>query len=71
MPDTPKTNHNNIKTSKNKPQKHNFAIFKNNPLFFINFLFFLTYSFCFWKAAFAENTIKMVFSENTAFQKHS
>ena len=34
MPDTPKTNHNKIKTSKkNKPPKHHFAMFQNNPLF--------------------------------------
>ena len=39
MPDIPKTNHNNIKTSK-QTQKHHFAMFKNNPQFFINFLFF-------------------------------
>ena len=51
MPDTPKTNLFNIKTSKKQnPKKHHFAMFKNNPLFFINFLFFSTYSFCFWKA---------------------
>ena len=28
MPNTPKTNHNNIKTSKNKPKKHHFAMIK-------------------------------------------
>ena len=72
MPDTPKTNHNNIKISKKKPKKHHCAMFKNNPLFFINFLFFFQHTvFAFEKLCFAENTIKIVVSENTAFQKHS
>ena len=39
-----------LKPQKNQTQKTPFAMFKNNPLFFINFLFFSTYSFCFWKA---------------------
>ena len=67
MPDRPKTNHNNIKTQKNKPPKHHFAMFKNNPLFFINFLFFQHTVFASEKLCFAENTIKIVFSE----KKHS
>ena len=66
MPDTPKTNLFNIKTSKNKPKKHHFAMFKNNPLFFTNFLFFSTYSFCFWKAVFCWKHYK-----NSVFRKHS
>ena len=62
----------NIKTSKKQtPKKHHFAMFKNNPLFFMNFLFFQHRVFVFEKLWFAENTIKIVFSGNTAFQKHS
>ena len=65
MPDTPKTNLLNIKTSKkNQTQKTPFAMFKNNPLFFINFLFFSTYSFCFWKAVFCWKHYK-----NSVFRK--
>ena len=59
-----------LKPQKKTNPKHHFAMFKSNPLFFIIFCFFLTYRFCFWKAVFAENTIKIVFSEkNTAFKK--
>ena len=48
-------------------------MFKNNPLIFHKFLFFFNIPFfAFEKLCFAENTIKIVFSEkNTAFQKHS
>ena len=46
-------------------------MFKNNPLSFINFLFFQHTMFAFEKLCFAESTIKIVFSENTAFQKHN
>ena len=67
IPDTPKTNLLILKPHK----KHHFAMFKNNPLFFINFLFFQHTVFVFEKLCFAENTIKIVFSGNTAFQKHS
>ena len=66
MPDTPKTNLLILKPQKNKPKKHHFAMFKNNPLFFINFLFFSTYSFCFWKAVFCWKHYK-----NSVFRKHS
>ena len=69
MPNTPKTNHTNIKTSKNKPKKHHFAMFKNNPPFFINFLFFQHTVFAFEKLCFAENTIKIVFSAKHSFSK--
>ena len=69
MPDTPKTNLFNIKTSKNKPKQHHFAMFKNNPLFFINFLFFQHTVFIFEKLCFAENTIKIVFSGKHSFSK--
>ena len=47
-----------LKPQKNKPKKHHFAMFKNNPLFFINFLFFQHTVFAFEKLCFAENTIK-------------
>ena len=70
-PDIPKTNLLILTPQKQTPKKHHFAMFKNNPQFFINFLFFSTYSFVFEKLCFAENTIKIVFSGNTAFQKHS
>ena len=51
IPDTPKTNLLTWKPyNKQTQKKHHFSMFKNNPLFFINFLFFFsTYSFCFWK----------------------
>ena len=39
-------------------------MFENNPLFFINFLFFWTYSFCFWKAVFCWKHYK-----NSVFRK--
>ena len=72
MPDTPKTNLLILKPPKKQtPKKHHFAMFKNNPLFFMNFLFFQHRVFVFEKLCFAENTIKIVFSGNTAFQKHS
>ena len=38
-------------------------MFKNNPLFSINFLFFQHTIFAFEKLCFAENTIKIVLSE--------
>ena len=69
MPDTPKRNLFILKPQKNKPQKHHFAMFKNNPLFFMNFLFISTYSFVFEKLCFAENTIKIVFSGKHSFSK--
>ena len=70
MPNTPKTNHNNTKTSKKtNPRKHHFAMFKNNPQFFIKFLLFSTYHFAFEKLCFAENTFKIVFSIKHSFSK--
>ena len=36
-----------LKPQKTNPKKHLFAMFKKNRLFFINFLFFSSYSFCF------------------------
>ena len=44
-------------------------MFKNNPLFFI--FFFSTYHFAFEKLCFAENTIKIVFSEKTQLFKNT
>ena len=44
-------------------------MFKNNPLFFINFLFFQHTAFTFEKLCFAENTIKIVLSEKNSFSK--
>ena len=44
-------------------------MFKNNPLFFINFLFFQHTVFVFEKLCFAENTIKIVFSGKHSFSK--
>ena len=64
IPDTPKPNLLILKPQKNKPKKHHFAMFKNNPLFFINVLFFSTYSFCFWKAVFCWKHYK-----NSVFRK--
>ena len=44
-------------------------MFKNNPLFFINFLFFSTYHFCFWKAVFCWKHYKnSVFSKTQLFK---
>ena len=69
IPDTPKTNLLIVKPQKSKPQKHHFAMFKNNPLFFINFLFFQHTVFVFEKLCFAENTIKIVFSGKHSFSE--
>ena len=45
-------------------------MFKNNPLFFINFLFFFQHTvFVFENLCFAENTIKIVFSGKHSFSK--
>ena len=68
MPDTPKRHHNNIKTSK-KTKKHHLAMFKNNPLFFINVLFCSTYIFCFWRAVFFWKYYKQMFSAKHSFSK--
>ena len=42
---------------------------KNNPLFFINFLFFQHTVFVFEELCFVENTIKIVFSGKHSFSK--
>ena len=69
MADTPKRNYNNIKTSKQKPPKYHFAMFKNNPLFFINFLFCSTCRLCFWKAVFCWKHYKnSVYSKTQLFK---
>ena len=45
-------------------------MFKNNPLFFINFFIFLRHTvFVFEKLCFSENTIKIVFSGKHSFSK--
>ena len=44
-------------------------MFKNNPQFFINFLFFQHTVFVFEKLCFAENIIKIVLSEKHSFSK--
>ena len=43
-------------------------MFKNKPLFFINFLFFQYTIFDFEKLSFAENTIKIVFFQKKKTQ---
>ena len=58
-----------LKPQKNQTQKTPFAMLKNNPLFFINFLFFQHTVFVFEKLCFAENTIKIVFSGKHSFSK--
>ena len=62
---THKTNHKTIKTSK----KHFLVMFKNNPLFFIHFLFFSTCIFLLQLLCFVENTIKIVCSEEHSLSK--
>ena len=70
IPDTPKTNPWILKPQKKQtPNKQHFAMFKHNPLFFINFLFFQHTIFVFEKLCFAENTIKIVFSGKHSFSK--
>ena len=69
MPDTPKTNLLTLKPYKKQTQKNHFAMFKNNPLFFINFLFFQHTVFVFENLCFPENTIKIVFSGKHSFSK--
>ena len=63
MVDTQKQTTISIKPQKRKP-KTQFSMFKNNPLFFINFLFFSSYNFCFWKAVFCWKHYK-----NSVFRK--
>ena len=69
LPDTHETNHNNIKTWKRKKQKNLFAMFKNNPLFFISFCFFQHAALLLHLLCFGENTITIVFSEEHSFSK--
>ena len=65
IPDTPETNLLILKPQKKQtPKKHRSAMFKNNPLFLINFLFFSTYSFCFWRTVFCWKHYK-----NSVFRK--
>ena len=52
-----------------KTKKHFFAMFKSNPQFFINFCFFSTCIVLLQLLGFAENTIKIVFSEEHSFSK--
>ena len=44
-------------------------MFKNNPLFFINFLFFSSYRCCFWKAGLCWKHYKNSVSEKHSFSK--
>ena len=70
MADTQKQTTITLKPQKTNPPKHLFAMFKNNPLFFIDyFLFFHHTIFVFDKLGFAENTTKIVFSEKHSFSK--
>ena len=69
MPNTPKTNHNNIKTSKKQTQKTPFCHVQKQPTIFPKLSVFSTYNFVFKKLCFAENTIKIMFSEKHTFSK--
>ena len=69
MPDTPKTNLFNIKTSKKPNPKDTICHVQKQPLFFINFLVFQHTVFVFEKLCFAENTIKIMFSGKHSFSK--
>ena len=69
MPNTPKTNHNNIKTSKNKPKNTILPCSKTTHYFSQIFWFFQHTIFAFEKLCFAENTIKIVLSEKHSFSK--
>ena len=73
MPDTPKTNHNNIKTSKNKPKNTILPCSKTTHYFSEIFLFFFfnIQFFAFEKLCFAENTIKGVFSAKAQLFKNT
>ena len=65
IPDTPKTNLLILKPQKNKPPKNTILpCSKTTHHFFINFLFFSTYSFCFWKTVFCWKHYK-----NSVFRK--
>ena len=68
MPNTPKTNHNNIKTSKKQTPKTPFCHVQKQPTIFHKFSVFSTYSFCFEKLCFAENTIKKAFRKIQLFK---
>ena len=70
MPDTPKTNHNNIKTSKNKPKTPFCHVQKQPTIFHKIFCFSPTHRFCFWKAVFCWKHYKdSVFREKHSFSK--
>ena len=69
MPNTPKTNHNNTKTSQ-KNQKAPFCDVQKQPTIFHTFSVFFQHNFfVFEKLCFAENTIKIVFSVKHSFSK--
>ena len=68
IPDTPKTNLLILKPKK-QTQKTPFCHVQKQPTVFHKFSVFSTYNFCFWKAVFAENTIKIVFSGKHSFSK--
>ena len=71
MPDTPKTNHNNMKTwKKNKPKKHHSAMFKTTHYFSYIFCFSHTILH-FEKLCFAENTITMIFFQKKKLFKNT
>ena len=69
MPNTPKQTTITLKPQKKQTQKTPFCHVQNNPLFVINFCFFQHTIFAFEKLCFAENTIKIVFSEKHSFSK--
>ena len=66
MPNTPKTNHNNIETSKKQTQKTPFCHVQKQPTIFHKFSVFFNIQFL---LCFAENTIQKVFSEKQSFSK--
>ena len=69
MPDTPKTNHNNMKTWKNKP-KNTILPCSKTTHYFYKFSVFSTYSFAFWKAVLCWKHCKnSVFREKHSFSK--
>ena len=69
MPNTPKTNHNNTRTSKKQTQKTPFCHGQKQPTIFHKFSVFSTYHFCFWKAVFYWKHYKnSVFSKTQLFK---
>ena len=70
MPDTPKTNLFNIKTSKKTNPKDTICHAQKQPTIFHKFSVFFNIQFLFLKKlCFAENTIKIVFSGKHSFSK--